>query len=132
MASGERRLELRVAFKRFESACHRSRQSWGLDRGGADYEEPVPLRALVIGGHSVWALEDRLLDPAVGGDLDRVPDGKPFLRDQVVALVDAPIDGQLHRLGLSGGPQPSSVRLDRHRVQLKLESMNGRERVEAA
>ena len=49
-----------------------------------------------------------------------------------MALVDAPVDGKPHRLGLSGGPQPSGVRLDRHRVQLKLESMTGRDRVEAA
>jgi uroporphyrinogen decarboxylase len=47
-------------------------------------------------------------------------------------LVDASVDGQLHRFGLSGSPEPSGVRLDGHRVQLKLESMDGRGRVEAA
>jgi uroporphyrinogen decarboxylase len=47
-------------------------------------------------------------------------------------LVHAPVDGQLHRLRLGGGPQPGGVGLDGHRVQLKLETMTSRERVEAA
>ena len=68
----------------------------------------------------------------MGRDLDRVPDGKSIIGDQVVALVDASIDGELHGLGLSCSPQTRGVRLDRHQVQLKLESMNSRERVEAA
>src|SRR6202162_86233 len=47
-------------------------------------------------------------------------------------LVDAPIDRYLLRLRLGGRPELGCVRLDSHRVQLKLESMKGRERVEAA
>src|SRR6202162_5825688 len=50
----------------------------------------------------------------------------------MVLLVDAPVDRQLHRPRLGGGSKPSGIGLDSHRVQLKLESMKGRERVEAA
>ena len=122
-----------VALERFESSRHRARQPGRFDRVRTDDELVEPLPAFVVAGHSIRALEDRFLDAAVRRDLDRVPDRKAVGRDGMVRLIDAPIDGQSHRLRLGRRPQS---RCDRphllHQVQLKLEPMNGRQRVEAS
>src|SRR6202521_517199 len=47
-------------------------------------------------------------------------------------FVDAPVDREFHRFCLSRGPKPGGLHLDVQPVQLKLEGMTGRERVEAA
>jgi hypothetical protein len=66
MPSGERSLALGAAFEGFKAPGHRSGQAGRLDRVGAHDEKTKPPVALVIGGHRVGALEDCLLDAAVG------------------------------------------------------------------
>ncbi|TMC74125.1 MAG: hypothetical protein E6J18_00330, partial [Chloroflexi bacterium] len=132
LTSGQGCLALRTPLERFEAASHGSRQARRLDRIGSDDEKAEPAGALFIGRHAVGALEDRLLYAAVGRYLDRVPDREAVWRDCVVSLVYTPVDRQFHRLRLGGGSEPGGVGLDGHRVQLKLETMDGRGRVEAA
>jgi uroporphyrinogen decarboxylase len=50
----------------------------------------------------------------------------------VVPFIDPPVDRELHRFCLGRRPEPSGLCLDVQPVQLKLEGMTGRERVEAA
>src|SRR5712692_9583993 len=101
---------------------------------GPDDQKREPAVAFLIGRHAIRALEDRLLDPAVRRDLDRVPNRQPVLGHSVMALVNAAVDGEFHRALLRGGSQACGLDRDliAHGVQLKLEPMNGRKRVEAA
>src|SRR4029077_17175370 len=111
-----------------------TRHAWRLGRFGADDQKGEPAIALLVGRHAIGALEDCLLDPAVRRDLDRVPDRQPVLGLDVMALVDATVDGESHRSRLRGRPQACGLGRDlvAHGVQLKLEPMDGRKRVEAA
>ena len=121
-----------AALEGFEPSLHRSRQTRCLGGLRAGDEEPEPPPALLVRGHTIGALEDRLLDTTVGRDLDREPDGQSVRRHDVVVLVNAPVYGQSHGLCLGGAAEPSGLSLDVHPVQLKLEGMDGRERVESA
>ena len=99
----------------------------------ADDEQVEPPAAFLVGRHAVHALEDRLLDAAVRRDLDRVPDRQAIRGDDMVGLVDATVHRQSHRLRLGRGAQSRRDGCDViHRVQLKLDEMTGRERVQAA
>src|SRR5258705_13396675 len=82
--SGERGLAVGAAIERLESARHRARQAGGLDRLRAHDQKPQPALALLVARHVVVALENRLLDAAVGRDLDREPHRKAVVGDRVV------------------------------------------------
>src|SRR5690242_8861427 len=129
----DRRLAVGAVLEGLEAPCHRARKAWRLVRRRAHDQQVEPPPALVVGGHAVFALEDRLLDPAVRRDLDRVPDREPVGRHDMVRLVDAAVDRESQRPGLGGRAQPRRLARDvDHEAQLKLGLVGGRERVAAA
>src|SRR5438067_4050648 len=131
--SGDRRLHVRVVFEGFEAARHRAGEARRFAPMGSDDQELDPAAAFLIGGHAVAALEDRLLDPAVRRDLDRVPDRQAVWCHRVMRFVDLAIDRQPQRFGFGRRAQPRRLALNiGQEVQLKLEPMTGRRRVETA
>src|SRR5438874_2635163 len=132
-ASGDRRLQVRVVFEGFEAARHRAGEARRFAPMGSDDQELDPAPAFLIGGHAVAALEDRLLDPAVRRDLDRVPDRQAVWCHRVMRFVDLAIDRQPQRFGFGRRAQPRRLAINiGQEVQLKLEPMTGRRRVETA
>src|SRR6266700_3087125 len=127
------RTESGTTLEDLETPGRRARKARGFRGHGADDQQVQPALAFLVGGHPVGALEDRLLDSRVRRHLDRVPHGKAVVGHGMMRLVDLPIDRQAHRLCLRGGAQSFGLRRDvGHKVQLKLHSMTGRKRVEAA
>src|SRR6202011_1647093 len=103
--SGQRCLTFRAALESFEAPRRGTWHAGRLDRLRSDDQQREPTPALLVRGHAVGALEDDLLDAAVGGNLDGVPDRKPVLANDVVALVDAAVDREPHGFRLGCRPQ---------------------------
>src|SRR5438067_6930662 len=105
-----------------ETTGRRAWKARSLCRPGADDGPVEPGTAFVVRRDAVLTLEHRLLDAAVGRDLDGVPDGEAVGSDGVMRLVDSAIDREPHRLRLRGGAQPGSFARDVHeQLQFKLE-----------
>src|SRR5712691_2075604 len=62
-------------FEDLKAARHRAGKARRLIGVPVDDQHVEPGTAFFVRWHSVGALEDRLLDPVVRRDLDRVPDG---------------------------------------------------------